>query len=259
MCHFKKLLMRKQLHRFSLLSLCCFVLSMSSVYGQCFEDRHNLTLGNSWISCEESLSPNLARGNSNWIMYDLGTQYALGMTHFWNINNHIHQDDGMRNVAIDVSLNGSTWTEAAVFELEKGAISGFYEGVDGPDLTGTDARYILITGLSNYGGTCMGLSEFKVQATPATTSVGETELGAKLVPSPSPFSDFTRIDISLPVDGQYQFTLTSIDGKIVNSGQVQVAGSNAYVNIQGNQLFAGAYIFTLSNGSASSSVRIVKQ
>jgi hypothetical protein len=259
MCHFKKLLMRKPLQRFSLLSLCCFALSMSSIYGQCFKDRHNLTLGNSWISCEESLSPNLARGNSNWIMYDLGTQYALGETHFWNINNYIHQDDGMRNIAIDVSVNGSTWTEAAVFELEKGAVSGFYEGVAGPDLTGTDARYLLITGLSNYGGACMGLSEFRVQATPATTSVSEAELGAQLIPSPSPFSDITRIDITLPTDGQYQYTVSSMDGKIVNTGQVQVAGSTGFVTIQGSELVAGAYIFTLTNGSASSSLRIIKQ
>lgn len=234
----------------------CLAIDISA---QCFPDRHNLTIGNAWLGCEEALSPNLARGNSIWIMYDLGTEYELGPSHFWNINNFIHQNSGMRNVAIDVSSDGSSWREAAVFELQKGAVSGFYEGDEGPDLTGNNGRYVLITGLSNYGGDCMGLSEFKVAATPMTTGLNVLDLGAELIPTPNPFMDYSTVVIKLEKDGVYNYALRTLEGKTVDQGNLNITNGQARFEIPGDNLMAGTYLFSLTDGKSTSSVQLIKQ
>lgn len=237
------------------ISLCCQML----VFGQCFTDRHNLTMADAWVSCETAMSPNLNRGESHWIMYDLGTTYELGASTFWNINNYMRQDDGAQEVIVDLSTNGSTWSEAAQFTLAKGPVSSFYEGVAGPDLTGSTARFVLITALSNYGGACTGLSEFRVQATPATTTeVSRMELGASLVVTPNPFDNFTTVQIELSTDGDYRYQLTSLDGKVVRQGGVSVAGGLAQVPIRGADMQAGMYLFTIMNDQARSTISIVK-
>lgn len=236
------------------------VMGYTQINAQCYPDRHNLSLANAWLSCETSMSPNLARGEGHWIMYDLGTAYELGSTTFWNINNYLRQDDGMQDVSIDVSLNGSTWTEAARFTLAQGPVSGIYEGVDGPDLTGTTARFVLISGLSNYGGSCMGLSEFKVQATPATTtSVSRLELGASIAASPNPFQSRTTIDIELSLDGQYRYSLIGVDGRLAADGQVVISGGLGQVDLDASTLEAGVYIFSVASDQTQSSITIIKQ
>lgn len=227
--------------------------------GQCFPDRHNLSLANAWLSCETSMSPNLARGEGHWIMYDLGTSYALGQTTFWNINNYLRQDDGMQEVTIDLSNNGTTWTEAARFTLPKGPVSGTYEGVSGPDLTDNMARFVLISGLSNYGGDCMGLSEFKVQATPATTGISRIDLGAEMQASPNPFAQQTIIDVDLQQDGDYRYEVISVQGQVLRQGTVEVQGSTAQIIVDGDNLQAGAYIFSVMNDQARSSINLIKQ
>lgn len=231
-----------------------------SISAQCYPDRHNLTLSDGWVSCETTMSPNLARGDSHWIMYDLGAVYELGQSTIWNINNYLRQDDGMSRAILDLSLNGSTWTQVADFDIAKGPVSGTYEGVNGPDLTGNMARFILITGMSNHGGSCVGLSEFRVQATPASTvNITEVDLGAQLTPNPSPFSERTVIDIELSTDGAYSYSLISIDGRIVQQGKVSINAGSAQVVVPGADLRSGMYIFTVTNGQAQSSLQIIKQ
>lgn len=235
--------------------LCLIAVDLSA---QCYPDRHNLTLSNSWISCTESINPNLSRGRGHWIMYDLGTTYALGQSHLWNLNLNEHQDNAIRNLTVDVSRDGSTWTEAGTYELSKATLSGFYEGEDGPDLSGHIARYVLITAIDNYGGDCVGLSEFRVQATPAAnTLVSDLALDAQLTSQPNPTRTTTRITVQV-ANGDYTYQVTDLSGSLLLQDQIRISDGSATLQIDASTWVSGTYQFTLTDGSRTASHTIVK-
>jgi hypothetical protein len=118
-------------------------------------------------------------------MYNLGDTYSLNKSTIWNlnvperINSFDNQawsltrlpgraEDGMKDIIVDISINGTTWTEWGRFTIPKAPASGFYQGISGPDFLGKIAKYVLITGVSNHGGPCYGLSEIKFIGTVAT-------------------------------------------------------------------------------------------
>lgn len=129
---------------------------------QCFDDRHNSNKNSSWTSCETSLSPNGQRGSSHWIMYNLNNKYPLGIVHFWNHNHPAELDNGVKDIVIDISNDGESWTQVATYIVPRAEGSGFYEGLDGPNLNGHEARYVLITVLNNHGGECVSLGELRI-------------------------------------------------------------------------------------------------
>ncbi len=140
------------------------------------EDRHNTSVDASWISCQPTASPNPARGVSHWIMYDLGNLYQLGPSHFWNLNAPDFLTSGISELNIDLSEDGVNWVHAANYNLIQALGSGFYIGESGPNLSGRNARYILITVTDNHGGPCSGFSEWKVAVSEAADpSLCETE------------------------------------------------------------------------------------
>lgn len=136
----------------------CTVLS----HGQQFPDRHSTSNSDAWLSCTTSANPNTDRGESHWIRYDLGTTYVLGTVTLWNYNNPLNLDNGVKDIAIDVSSDGITWTEAGTTTVNISEGSAFYEGEDILELGGVSADYLLITVLNNHGGSCSGFSELKV-------------------------------------------------------------------------------------------------
>lgn len=134
----------------------------------CNDDTHSTNPTDSWLSCTVSANPNGARGNSHWILYDLGTSYTINNTHMWNYNVTGQTNKGMMDIAIDYSSNGTTWSQATTFQLPQAPGNSSYTGVPGPDLNGITARYILITALSTHGHTCAGISEVKFYITPSS-------------------------------------------------------------------------------------------
>ncbi|HMQ07482.1 MAG TPA: T9SS type A sorting domain-containing protein [Saprospiraceae bacterium] len=153
------------------------VLFVSALFSQVYDpDRHNTSIEDTWISCQQSNSPNPVRGLSHWILYDLGFIHQLGPTHFWNLNVPEYLQSGINEIIIDVSENGSEWIQASIYSIPQAQGSGYYSGVSGPNLTGRNARYILITVSSNHGGPCAGFSEWKVYVSdPADPSYCNTE------------------------------------------------------------------------------------
>ncbi len=140
------------------------------------EDRHNTSVDASWISCQPLSSPNPARGVSHWIMYDLGSIYQLGPSHFWNLNAPDFLTSGINTMSIDLSEDGVGWVHAADYSLSQAQGSGFYHGESGPNLSGRNARYILITVTDNHGGPCSGFSEWRVAVSePVDPSLCNTE------------------------------------------------------------------------------------
>ena len=137
--------------------------SISFAEAQCDINRHNTSADTKWMSCNEMISPNPIRGSSHWIELSLSEFKAIGNIYLWNIADPDHLIDGANQVAIDVSLDGITWTESATITLAMGESSGYYDGEEVVNLNQATAKYILITALSNHGGDCYGLSELKIE------------------------------------------------------------------------------------------------
>jgi|GEM_PF-3586567 len=148
---------------FYTLTLLCILVNLKTE-GQCDTLRHNNTWFDGWISCEEAMSPNAARGAGHWILYDFSQQYAMFEMRVWNTNAPEILDYGMQNVLIDISNDGVNWTEFGAFLFPQGTGDSRYEGVDVMSFDSINARYVLITGVDNYGGNCFGLSEVRIRA-----------------------------------------------------------------------------------------------
>ncbi|MEM6805881.1 MAG: T9SS type A sorting domain-containing protein [Bacteroidota bacterium] len=153
-----------------------FLLCYSYGFSQCVDPGANVWT-NSWESCQPAQSPNANRGMGHWIEYDLGASRSISKVHVWNANNSTQLNNGFRNVTVDYSRDGVSWTELGSYEFPQGVGSAIYGGFEGFDLRGERARYVLITANSNWGGSCYGLAEVKfnlmldINNTPATFPV----------------------------------------------------------------------------------------
>lgn len=128
---------------------------------QCDSDRHNTSAEAGWKSCEVASNPNAIRGDGHWILYDFTWDYLLENVHIWNHNHPETLEDGVQEMIIDISTDGISWTEAVNFTLPQATGLSRYEGVD-VALLNQRARYLLVTVVSTYGGSCAGLSEIRI-------------------------------------------------------------------------------------------------
>ncbi len=142
-------------------------------------DRHNTSLDNAWLSCFTLESPNPDRGVGHWVMYDLKGSFDLHEVHIWNLNDGGDVSQGMQDIVIDVSTDGDNWTEAASITLAPATSSGYFTGVSAADLSGVPGRYVLITGLTNHGGECYGLSEVKINLQTASLPITLVDFNAE--------------------------------------------------------------------------------
>ena len=166
----------------------------------CNDDTHSTNSFDSWVSCQTATNPNPARGNSHWVMYDLGYVYSIGPTYFWNFNVMGQTNRGMKNLIIDYSLNGTNWTQATTFQLSQATGLPTYIGEFGPDLNEIDARYILITATDTWGTSgCAGLSEvrFDIQGVVSNEDIIDPVLTLDLFPNPAESFISIRTDYDL--------------------------------------------------------------
>lgn len=124
-------------------------------------DEHSTAPDDSWLSCTTAPSPNPARGNNrHWIQYDFGSVITLHKSRIWNYNVASQMGKGFKDVVIDISNDGITWTQVGTYRWAKAPGSPTYSGFEGPDFGGANARYVLITALSSWSAnTCIGFSE----------------------------------------------------------------------------------------------------
>ena len=156
--------------RATLISVILALISFQMSWAQCDEDRHSTNIHESWLSCTQSNNPNSSRPNSHWIMYDLGQPTELYKSTIWNLNHPKYLNNGLQLVAFDYSTNGFNWTNFGNEVIPQAPGTSFYEGVDGPDFDGITARYVLLTGITNHGGDCYGLSEIRIYTEPGATN-----------------------------------------------------------------------------------------
>lgn len=133
----------------------------NSIYCQCYPDRHNTNITDSWLSCDVATNPNSANADGHWIMYDLGGIHPIHNIQLWNLNHPDFLNYGFKEVLVEYSDDGNNWTSAGIFSIPKARASSFYEGYRGIDLEGAPLQFLLLTGISNYGGPCYGLAEIK--------------------------------------------------------------------------------------------------
>ena len=230
-----------------------FVFAVMSAYSQAYPDRHNTSYTDAWVSCEEAESPNIKRDAGHWIMYDFGDQYSLHESTIWNFNVPDTTSRGMNDIVIDYSNDGETWVELGEYTINEAPGSSIYQGETGPDFGGVVAKYILISILSTHGdATCAAMSEFRVNATVATsTNVPNKELALELTASPNPASAYTMIQVEAVLT-DLQYSLVDMSGKLLRQGKV----TDTNFRLNTSALVSGAYTLTVHNQDGNKSILV---
>ncbi len=230
-----------------------------STQAQCNINRHSTTWYDGWISCQTSANPNAANGNSHWIMYDFGFVYPLFKTTIWNANEPDHLDYGIMDYKMEYSTNGSAWTNFGTFTLNQASGFSVYEGEEGPDFAGIQARYVLITPTSNYGGSCYGLSEVKFNLD-ASLIVNDVELGYNAIVYPNPFDDYVNIQLNTMFPNEsINYSLYDLLGRKILSDTLESTSELNNITIPTNNLVSGIYLVKILHNNKQKSFKIIKK
>lgn len=241
--------------------------AFAKLHAQCFLDRHNTTWFDGWLSCETSMNPNAARGESHWIMYDLNESYGLFKVHIWNTNAPEYLNSGMQDIAMDISQDGVNWTSVGEFQLPRADGTSTYEGVDLLDLGGIGARYVLITGLTNHGGDCFGLSEIRIDVAEeeeeVITAIQDLQrtpgcLSARIFPNPVTENSQAFISSTCGTSSPIWYDIQDLSGKTIRSGQINLLGQEATLALHTVPLVSGMYVLLLRQGDVQKRIKMVK-
>jgi hypothetical protein len=125
------------------------------------DDQHSTEIKQMWMST--GVPP-------NWIQYQFDQVYKLHETWVWNSNQAIETfvGFGAKNVTIEYSLDGSTWTTlAGVPEFAKGTGGATYTHNTTVPFGGVRAKYVKLTINTTWGGIPQGsLSEVRFLSIP---------------------------------------------------------------------------------------------
>ena len=194
------------------------VILQSSLNAQCYLDRHNTTWYDSWTSCDMSISPNAERGEGHWIMYNLGYNYNLKTSHWWNYNNPDELENGVSRIAVDLSSDGVNWNNWGEFSLDMATGQNQYEGEEGPDFGGAYAQYVLLTVLETHGGNCAGLSEVKIDV---DISLNTKDVAASycmdIKVNPNPFNSHLNLDVQSNCKGDVSMWVEDAMGRKITT------------------------------------------
>jgi hypothetical protein len=125
------------------------------------DDQHSTDLKQMWLS---------TGAQPNWIQYEFDKVYKLQELWIWNSNQEIEAfvGFGAKNVTIEYSLDGGTWTAlAGVPEFARGTGGATYTHNTTIPFGGVFAKYVKLTINSTWGGIQQtGLSEVRFLAVP---------------------------------------------------------------------------------------------
>ncbi len=240
-----------------------FVFISANISAQCFLDRHNTTWFDGWISCTTSVNPNPIRGESHWILYNFNYPYELFQMHFWNTNAPDYLADGMQNIVIDISNDGINWTEAGEFQIPIADGTSTYEGLDLFNFDGTSAQYVLITGLTNHGGSCFGLSEIRIDVADDIVVVSNEELinppclSAQIFPNP--INENSKAIISnYCSNAPIYYSIQDISGRTIKSGEIIPESDEVELDINSLPIVSGSYILSLQQKDVMRRFKMMK-
>jgi hypothetical protein len=242
-----------------LLFLIVTIFCLQSVIAQCNINRHSTTWYDGWISCQTSPNPIASNGNTHWIRYDLGFVYPLFKSTIWNANEPDNLDYGVMDYKIDYSTNGTTWTNLGSFTLSQASGFSIYEGEEGPNFGGVQARYVLITPTSNYGGSCYGLSEVKFNLDPALAVIDE-EFGYSAIVYPNPFNEQISIKINSDFPNEpISYSLYDLLGRKIRFNTLPNQSEMNNLVIPSTNLASGIYFVKILHNNKQKSFKIIKE
>ncbi|MEN6337988.1 MAG: LamG-like jellyroll fold domain-containing protein, partial [Phycisphaerales bacterium] len=120
-------------------------------------DQHSVELTQMWMSNEAS---------PKWIQYEFDKVYAIDELWVWNANQVIEGfvGFGARNVAIEYSTDGATWTTLeGVPEFARASGLPTYTANTVVDFGGVNAKYVKLNIDSNWGGVAKQVSIAEVR------------------------------------------------------------------------------------------------
>lgn len=241
-------------------SAAALFLQIGTASAQCFPDRHNTSPNEGWVSCDMRDSPNPERARGHWIMYDLGYTYALGEMHVWNYNGADLLDIGAREIVIDISTDGSQWKEHGSLILNRASGKSRYEGETVTDFKGDTAKYVLISVRNNYGSSCAGLGEIKIDVLENVTELFTQGKNTcfKVALYPNPHAGQFAFDLTSECPGEVQYTLYDAVGRSVLSGNsgADAGRMNRILSTEG--LSAGLYHLVVTQGGQTERFPVMK-
>ena len=185
--------------------------------GQCLNDTHSTFKNQGWLSCDTSPSPNSARGNSHWLMYDLGHKYVIDSLTIWNHNVWGETGSGAKQISIDVSNDKLNWTNVGTFAINKAPGSWKYQTDNIIQLNQATGQFFLITVLDNWdnNSSCRGIAEvrFGVGMSTSTEDIFKEE---NWTVYPNPTANNVSVDLKDKTDIQ-NISIVNALGQIVTS------------------------------------------
>jgi len=159
----------------SLLISFSFVLCSLTLSSQCVSENTS-KWAQYWATCEISTNPNPAYGSSFWIHYDLGDTVVISGLQIWNINTKGSLDLGVRQLVVDYSKDGQSWSNSGIFDIDMASGEANYQGQLIKDWIEITARYLLFTPIKSWAdGPCVGFSEIKLDIKDLRDEIQQTE------------------------------------------------------------------------------------
>jgi len=209
---------------------------------------------------------NLPSGLTAVMNKPFGTQYAAGETGCVTLSGTTNAPVGQYRLGLYVKLKVTILPELSgdLYTLAKG------QGVEGAE------KYIIYLALTETTSTCpctdttgqTPLGSFKAftgneaqcSYRPVPGSVGISDInsvvsGLNIVPNP--FSSNATVEFNAEVSGTYTARITNLIGKeVMRKSEDVTIGANS-ININRNDLAAGVYFFSLSNGKSLVTKRFI--
>lgn len=228
--------------RLQLLLFIVITLNIVRTSGQCVDlEAHNTSIISHWLSCQPSTNPLVTTEEGHWIMYEFEEAVGVeGMT-IWNLNHPDFLNMGVQEVRLDYSADGGTWNTLGTVELDQGEGGPDYLGADLDGLPEFDAKYVLLSVISNYGGPCTGLAEVKFQLGNLTTS-NEELIVNELKVWPNPADQIVSIDLGEWEGKVSQYQIVDQLGRIIAADDVSRVSDNGIVRLSTVDLSAGQYV-----------------
>lgn len=155
----------------------------------------------------------------------------------------------------EISFDGTDWTEALTVNFADA----------GEDLDNAEILVRLAAGLTEgaYSGAIVhsgggaDLSVGVAGVVDMAVSADNTEFNANLSTFPNPATNMVNVKVAGLGEGQFNFSLFDITGKLVKQERLHVVESEVYqINLQ--DLQRGVYLLNVTGSSSSATVRVVK-
>jgi len=171
-------------------------------------DQHSIAANDMWLA---------SGGEATWILYEFDSVYKLTEMWVWNYNVQFELilGFGIKEVIIDYSADGETWTSLGTFELAQGTARADYAANTVIDFGGAAVRYVTLTVSSGHGTMGQyGLSEVRFYHAPANPRG----------PSPASGAADVALDVTLDWRGGREATSHTV---YLSSDQQAVASGTA--------------------------------